>query len=260
MRVPVVRDIILGILNWEILNCIGSEEIEECLQDFEDIVSMVMPMIAKEIDSEKESFNKRINILRAAESVFAEKGYTEATIGEIAKAARVSEGTIYEYLDNKEHLLLSIPKFRFEEHIAALEDVFQIKDPLRKLRRLMRFHFYLYLKNPDFLKVFLLHIQLNKVFYSSEIYNIFGKYTQIIDNTLEEGKKQGCIRPEVSSRVFRNLFLGAFSHVTLRWVILGRERETDKMREIDEIVDLLSRAVTKTVSSSSLSDLPHHTQ
>ena len=48
-------------------------------------------------------------ILRAAEHIFAKKGFQAATVSDIAKKAKVSEATIYEYFSSKEELLFSIP-------------------------------------------------------------------------------------------------------------------------------------------------------
>jgi len=51
---------------------------------------------------------RRTQILDAAATVFAEKGFHRATTREIADAADVSEGTIYNYFDSKEDLLVGI--------------------------------------------------------------------------------------------------------------------------------------------------------
>lgn len=244
VNMRLVRDIIFGVLDWENLSCLAAQEIENATPDLEDILALIIPMIAIPPKGRQTELDKSNRILRAAERVFAEKGYTQATISEIAKLSAISEGTIYEYFENKEDLLLSIPERRFKEHIDALEEIFEIKDPSRKLRRLIRYHFSLYLRERDFLKVFLLHIQLNKKFYDSPVYEIFKQYTQVIIDTLEEGKREGSIRANVNNRVFENLFLGAFSHMGLRWFILGKEAETNMMKEIDEVVSLLLRAVT----------------
>jgi AcrR family transcriptional regulator len=52
---------------------------------------------------------RRRQILEAAIRVFAEKGYA-ATIRDVARAARVAEGTIYNYFKSKEDLLIHIPR------------------------------------------------------------------------------------------------------------------------------------------------------
>jgi TetR/AcrR family fatty acid metabolism transcriptional regulator len=124
-----------------------------------------------------------------------------------------------------------------------LEEVFETKNPLKKLQRFIRNHFYTFLTERNFLRVFLLNIQFNRRFYSSHVYETFRHYTDALNIILEEGKKDGSIRPDVNIRVFKNLFLGAFGHMALRWLILPQEGQIDKMVEIDELVLLLLRAV-----------------
>ena len=51
--------------------------------------------------------SKRERILRAAVDVFAEHGYFNAKVAQIAKAAGVADGTIYLYFDGKEDLLVA---------------------------------------------------------------------------------------------------------------------------------------------------------
>ncbi|MGH2373508.1 MAG: TetR/AcrR family transcriptional regulator [bacterium] len=55
------------------------------------------------------SEERRRQILEAAVRVFARKGYATATIEDVARAARVAEGTIYNYFRSKEDLLIHIP-------------------------------------------------------------------------------------------------------------------------------------------------------
>jgi len=51
---------------------------------------------------------RRAQILRGAAEVFAEKGFHKATTKEIASAAGISEGTIYNYFSHKRELLLAM--------------------------------------------------------------------------------------------------------------------------------------------------------
>jgi len=51
---------------------------------------------------------RREQIVGAATRVFAEKGFRRATTREVARAAGVSEGTIYNYFEDKDALLLTI--------------------------------------------------------------------------------------------------------------------------------------------------------
>jgi AcrR family transcriptional regulator len=51
---------------------------------------------------------RRNQILDAATQVFAEKGFHRATIRDVAKAAGIADGTIYNYFENKTALLLGL--------------------------------------------------------------------------------------------------------------------------------------------------------
>jgi len=247
VNMRLVRDIILGGLDFEKLGCLACRETKDTVSDFEDIMALVIPMIAHlTLHSERET-DKSYKILRSAEHVFAEKGYHQTTITDIARLANVAEGTIYEYFKNKEDLLFSIPDYHFKDHINRLAEVFETKAPLRKLQRLISHHFFLNLSQRDFLKVFLLHVQLNRRFYSSHVYDTYRHATGVVESILEEGKQDGSVRPDVNNRVFRNLFLGAFSHMALRWLLFDQENKNDKTKEIDELVLLLSRSVANNI-------------
>ena len=53
----------------------------------------------------------RLKIMASAAKVFAEKGFSETSIQDIADDAGIAKGTIYYYVDKKEDLLLSLVRF-----------------------------------------------------------------------------------------------------------------------------------------------------
>lgn len=63
---------------------------------------------------------RRKQILNAATHVFAEKGFDRATIADIARAAGLAEGSIYNYFKNKGDLLVSIPQLALQAPIQTL--------------------------------------------------------------------------------------------------------------------------------------------
>jgi AcrR family transcriptional regulator len=247
LDIRLVRDLIFGILDEEALSCFASHEIEKTLPDFGAIMDLVLPMILSVKKSEaalaKEKNDKEGRILRAAEAVFAGKGYHTATVSEIAAKAGVAEGTIYTYFDNKSELLFSIPKKRLQQFKRGMVDVFDIRDPLKKLRRFIRFQFTVFLSDRNFLKVFLLDTKLNREFYTSDVYHEFLDYFSALEKIVEEGVKKGIFRKEINTRLFRNLFVGSMIHLTTRWFILEDTKPIDMMREIDEVISLLCRSV-----------------
>src|SRR2546422_7991518 len=84
---------------------------------------------------------KRDAILRAAIDVFGERGYFNAQVADVARAAGVAAGTVYLYFRSKDDLLISI----FERSMRqALADgrglVADLGDPRERLRRFARLH------------------------------------------------------------------------------------------------------------------------
>src|SRR6266567_9554051 len=64
---------------------------------------------------------KRERILRAAIDMFAQNGYFNAKVSDIARAAGVADGTIYLYFDGKEDLLIRIFRDHIQSYLQSLE-------------------------------------------------------------------------------------------------------------------------------------------
>lgn len=64
---------------------------------------------------------RRQQILTAAASVFAEKGFDRATIGDVARAAGMADGSIYNYFDDKQDLLVHLPHQFLQPPIQAVQ-------------------------------------------------------------------------------------------------------------------------------------------
>ena len=66
-------------------------------------------MLDNSIDFKEQMIEaRRTQILMGAAQIFADKGFHKATTKEIARRAGVSEGTIYNYFNNKRDLLLAM--------------------------------------------------------------------------------------------------------------------------------------------------------
>ena len=65
----------------------------------------------------------REHLLDAAEEVFGEKGFQDATIKEIAERAEFSVGAVYGIVSGKEHLLAQALKRRAVELLAGMDEV-----------------------------------------------------------------------------------------------------------------------------------------
>ena len=243
LATTIVRDAVFGLVDMENIQSMAAQETPQAHTDLDAILDLLLPMVRPATEPSAINSDKAGRILASALNVFAAKGYQNATIQEISKSAEVSEGTIYEYFKNKEDLLFSTLERQFRNNLDSLDELFEVRTPLRKLKRFMRYHFTIYLTQPVFVKIFLFDAIYNARFYVSNAYPPFKHYIESVYAILDEGKTDGSIRPEINNRVFRNLFMGIFSHMALRWLFTEKGSQTDKMEEIDAAVAMLSRAV-----------------
>src|SRR5687768_18585233 len=85
--------------------------------------------------------DKRDSILKAATRVFAQNGYFQSQVADVARVAGVAAGTVYLYFKGKDDLLVSIFEKSMAEVItegrAAVEG---LADPAERLRRIAHLH------------------------------------------------------------------------------------------------------------------------
>lgn len=82
---------------------------------------------------------RRAQIIRAATSLFARKGFHKTTIRDIASKSGLSLGAIYEYIRSKEEIIVLNQEVFLESAGAKLrQSIEHIENPLEKLRRLIR--------------------------------------------------------------------------------------------------------------------------
>lgn len=91
----------------------------------------------------------RARIIDAALTLFAQHGYAGATIKQIAQAAGMAQGLLYNYFPSKEHLLLAI----FQQSMADVRESFALAEsapPAERAAALIRAAFALIRRNQRF--------------------------------------------------------------------------------------------------------------
>src|SRR5687768_18044523 len=83
--------------------------------------------------------NRRAELLELAARMFAERGYGQTTVREIADAAGILSGSLYHHFDSKETMVDEIiSKFIDEMIVSYTKVVAEVDDPAEALRQLIR--------------------------------------------------------------------------------------------------------------------------
>ncbi|ABX04866.1 MAG TPA: TetR/AcrR family transcriptional regulator [Herpetosiphon sp.] len=70
-------------------------------------------------------------ILEAAQQIFSEKGYVEASIDEIAARTGIAKGTVYLHFASKEELVVALFEQQFKQFLQQIEHILSEAMPMR---------------------------------------------------------------------------------------------------------------------------------
>jgi AcrR family transcriptional regulator len=181
---------------------------------------------------------RREQILKAAEHVFAEKGFHTATMSAIAKNAGLSEPTLYEYFSSKEDILFTIP-LETSRKIGDLIDfhMAMAKGTVNKLRVIVYVLLWIHQTNPNYAAVSYLILKQNSRFMDAEGYQVLRKHLRPLIEVIEAGIASGEIKSGFSPYLIRSVLLGSIEHLTIRKLM---NRTDDNLLDyVDPLVELV---------------------
>jgi TetR/AcrR family transcriptional regulator, fatty acid metabolism regulator protein len=164
--------------------------------------------------------NKHTKIITAATKVFAQKGFFNARISDIAKEAKVADGTIYLYFNNKFDILLSV----FEEEIGQI--IIQVKkllaeetDPRKMLEIFATKHLTTMKKNKNLAEVIQIELRQTNKLIKDYRNNKFSEYVNIISEIIKLGQEQNIYRPDILPGIAKRAFFGSLDEISRVWNI-----------------------------------------
>ena len=163
---------------------------------------------------------KRDRILRAAVEIFSRKGFFNSKVSEIARAASVADGTIYLYFRNKDDLLISLFEEKMGEVVADVRR--RIADggnSLEKLKIFIENHMDLLERESGLVEVLQVELRQSTKFLKDYTPVKFFEYLEVISDILEEGKREGVLRPDLNVSIARRAIFGALDELSLTYIL-----------------------------------------
>ena len=150
---------------------------------------------------ERSAYDEKLeSILRTAAQIFAEKGYHQASIRDIARATGVSLSGLYYYFKSKEELLFLIQDYAFGTLVANLERLLEgVSEPHRRLRILMENHLRYFIANKYEMKVLSHEAEALTGDYRRRVNAKKRRLTEIAMGILSELRPEGDLDPRVAT-------------------------------------------------------------
>jgi TetR/AcrR family transcriptional regulator, fatty acid metabolism regulator protein len=181
--------------------------------------------------------DKRDAILKAATQVFAQNGYFQSQVADIARAAGVAAGTVYLYFRSKDDLLVSLFERTMRDAIAegrrGLEGV---DDPRARLTLIARLHLERLGRDRDLAVVFQVELRQSTKFMERFSSTYFRDYLGMIRETIAAGQATGVFRRDINPTIAAKVFFGALDEMATNWIL--SQRRYSLVAEADVVVDL----------------------
>ena len=185
--------------------------------------------------------DKKTQILDAAIRVFAQKGASHTKISDIAEAAGIGKGTVYEYFHSKDeiltasfHYFIEAGTSRVEQHLRALTD------PLERLTAYFKAWAEMFDSDyMHYLEVILdfwaQGIRRDKKSHAIHLAELYALYRTTLEGLLNECVAAGCIAP-VDTRITASILLGTLDGLLLQWIM---DRSLFDIKEAIEFIPRL---------------------
>lgn len=185
-------------------------------------------------------------ILEAARRVFAKKGYSEATVDEIAEAAEVAKGTVYLYFRSKRAVYLAALREGIEGlYEETTKRVGVAKGIEEKLRVFLETRIRYFDAHRDFFRIY--HSEFGNIFAhpgsgSQDFKKLYGKHVAILEQALDEAIQQREVRAISSEATAMAIYDVSRGFIARRLLAWSKEEASE---DVSFILDLVWKGIGK---------------
>ena len=189
---------------------------------------------------EREYQVRREEILRAAEKIFAQNGFYNSTVAEIAKESEFAIGTLYQFFTNKEELYYTMMIEKFDLLYKTLQTkVSENNTCLEKLSCLVEEVLSFIEQHVDFFKIFTWELNVLNSNMNNQLKDqLVGKhftYIQLISDVIKEGFKEGVLK-QGNADDLSTALVGMMNIFSFNWIY--NQQQESLTRKVPTIVNL----------------------
>jgi AcrR family transcriptional regulator len=183
--------------------------------------------------------DKRRLILAAAVRVFAEKGYHDARVVDIAEEAGVAYGLLYHYFGSKDEVLETVFRETWGMMLTTVRSVEQADEPARvQLRKVAALVLRSWQRTPDLIRVLVKEVTRSQK-YQRETDEI-GQAFAALERIIRHGQANGEFRTDLDPRLAAWSLYGSLDEFLTGWAL-------GQLPDSDEDVEEAIRTVTEIV-------------
>jgi len=177
----------------------------------------VMPVKKiRKVDEKKKMKHKAI--VNAAIEVFAEKGFHNTKIKDIAKLANVADGTVYLYFTTKDDLFIKAFDELISEKLIVMKELINEENTyFEQLSQFFDYHVKLFTDEPYIARFLSIELRQSSEFYKKyPDYQPIKRYLSFLQEIIVKAIKEGSIR-DVDPVTLSYIMFGTMDFVLTEW-------------------------------------------
>jgi len=187
--------------------------------------------------NEKLAAEKRRVILDAAVRVFAQQGFNQCRVSDIADEAGVAYGLVYHYFRSKDEVLDTLFLERWNVLLEAIRETDrQDISPREKLHAIASFIVDSYRHDPDLMKVIIVEVtRAANSFGQTHLAKIREAY-ELIANIVAKAQEDGTFKDTITPQFAAMAFYGAIEQVLTGWIFELLPESDEEYEQAKEFV------------------------
>ncbi|WP_252503121.1 TetR/AcrR family transcriptional regulator [Sporosarcina sp. Marseille-Q4943] len=180
---------------------------------------------------EQKAAHKKEAIMKAAISVFTEKGYGGASLEDVAQKLFMTKGAVYYYFKDKQDLLYQSQVYLLQKSNHLISEILDSKSAtIEKMKKAIVQHTEYVINERSGFESMLNPESFLTIDQQNEILRLKNEYESKFDKLIEKGIKEG-VFIQGNIKIVRNLLLGAMNWV-MQWYSEGGKKSKAELSDM----------------------------
>lgn len=173
-------------------------------------------------------------IVKAAQRLFAHRGYAGTTTRDLAQASGIAEGTLFRHFENKKAILVEVVTQGWVELLTELLTELSEMASYKAIGQVMRRRMLNLHKNADMLRVCFMEAQFHPELRDRIQAEVIEKMMDVAEAFFQTAMDRGIYRP-MNPRMVAKVFLGMFTVAGFSQdTLMATDASPDAMKEMAE--------------------------
>jgi AcrR family transcriptional regulator len=175
-------------------------------------------------ESRPQTQDSRDDILRAATNLFANRGFHETSMSEVARDAHVSKALIFWHFKTKEELFLAVLNRLLEPYVIDFAEEAGALDERAQILKLVEFYLLFVRDNASSVRFFLaqmLHDKRLSENLSDQVLKLYSGYRSMLQELIARARQKGLCTRSVPPEAAASFLLSALNGLMIEYLFVG---------------------------------------